>query len=101
MAALFENTGKRDAAEILEQACNVRTAAKAVQGATPTLLLDKLGERLTFARTGTRRYETLVSKCEAFGSFEGGPSKAGLEHVCNVPMQRPLSLDEEAHRSVA
>jgi ferritin-like metal-binding protein YciE len=58
-----------------------RTAAQAVQGAKPTLLMDKLGERLAFERTGTRLYEALVSKCEAFGSFEGGPSKADLEHV--------------------
>lgn len=59
----------------------VLTAAKAVTGAKPTLLLDKLGERLAFERTGTRLYEALVSKWEAFGSFDGGPSKADLEHV--------------------
>ena len=59
----------------------VLTAAKAVTGAKPTLLMDKLGERLAFERTGTRLYEALVSKCEAFGSFKGGPSKADLEHV--------------------
>jgi len=59
----------------------VRTAAKAVTGAKPTLLMDKLGERLAFECTGTRLYEALVSKCDAFGSFDGGPSQADLEHV--------------------
>jgi ferritin-like metal-binding protein YciE len=59
----------------------VRTAAKAITGAKPTLLLDKLGERLAFERAGTRLYEALVSKCDAFGSFQGGPRKADLEHI--------------------
>jgi hypothetical protein len=59
----------------------VRTAAKAVMGEKPTLLLDKLGERLAFERGGTRLYEALISKHDAFGSFSGGPSRADLEHV--------------------
>jgi len=44
--------------------------------------MDKLGERLAFERTGTRLYEALISKHDAFGSFAGGPSKADLEHIC-------------------
>jgi hypothetical protein len=59
----------------------VHTAAKAVMGEKPTLLLDKLGERLAFERSGTRLYEALVSKHETFGSFRGGPSKADLEDI--------------------
>jgi rubrerythrin len=46
-----------------------------------SLLMDKLGERLAFERTGIRLYEALVSKHEAFGSFEGGPSREDLEHI--------------------
>jgi rubrerythrin len=57
------------------------SAAKAANGAPPLLLTDKLGERLAFERTGTRLYEALVSKHEAFGSFPGGPSRDDLEHV--------------------
>lgn len=60
----------------------VQTAVKAVMGEQPTLFMDKLGERLAFERTGTRLYEALISKHEAFGSFAGGPSKADLEHIC-------------------
>jgi ferritin-like metal-binding protein YciE len=59
----------------------VHTAVKAMKGAKPTLFLDKLGERLAFERTGTRLYEALVSKYEAFGSFSDGPSRDDLEHV--------------------
>jgi hypothetical protein len=43
--------------------------------------MDKLGERLAFERTGTRLYDALISKHEAFGSFTGGPSKADLAHI--------------------
>jgi rubrerythrin len=59
----------------------VQTAVKAVMGEQPMLLMDKLGERLAFERTGTRLYEALVSKYDAFGSFDGGPSRDDLEHV--------------------
>jgi len=59
----------------------VKTAVKAVMGEKPMLFMDKLGERLAFERTGTRLYEALVSKYDAFGSFTGGPSRGDLEHV--------------------
>jgi rubrerythrin len=59
----------------------VQTAVKAMMGEKPTLLMDKLGERLAFERAGTRLYEALVSKHDAFGSFAGVPSRDNLEHV--------------------
>ncbi|MEW6301149.1 MAG: ferritin-like domain-containing protein [Thermodesulfobacteriota bacterium] len=59
----------------------VQTAAKAVTGKSPTLFLDKLGERLAFERAGTRLYEAVISKYDAFGSFTGGPSRQDLEHL--------------------
>jgi rubrerythrin len=58
-----------------------KTAMKAVMGAQPTLFLDKLGERLAFERSGTRLYEALVSKHDAFGSFAGGPRKEDLAEI--------------------
>ena len=58
-----------------------KTALKAVMGAQPTLWMDKLGERLAFERSGTRLYEALVSKHNAFGSFAGGPSKGDLAAI--------------------
>jgi rubrerythrin len=59
----------------------VHTAVKAVMGEKAMLFMDKLGERLAFERSGTRLYEALVSKHDAFGSFTGGPSRDDLEHV--------------------
>lgn len=32
-----------------------------VKGDSPTILLDKLGERLAFKRTGTRLYDALIT----------------------------------------
>lgn len=59
-----------------------------LRGEHPALLLDKLGERLAFERTGTRLYETLLEKHESAGSFEGGPALAEL---------RSIRDDEAAH----
>jgi rubrerythrin len=36
----------------------------ALKGDSPQILLDKLGERLAFERTGTRLYDALITKCE-------------------------------------
>jgi rubrerythrin len=44
-------------------------------------ILDKLGARLAFERTGVRLYQAMISKHDAFGSFRGGPSRADLEHI--------------------
>jgi hypothetical protein len=61
----------------------VQTAVKAVVGEQPTLLMDKLGERLAFERSGTRLYEALLAKHNAFGGFSGGPTGGDLKHVLN------------------
>jgi len=44
-------------------------------------LLDKLGARLAFERTGTRLYEALISKHDAYGTFAGGPNRHDLQHI--------------------
>ena len=57
---------------------------KAAVGAGPSpMLMDKLGERLAFERTGTRLYEAIISKHEAYGGFDGGPSRADLLEILN------------------
>jgi len=48
---------------------------------TPALLLDRLGERLAFERSGARLYELLILKLEGGGAFPGGPSRDDLEHI--------------------
>jgi rubrerythrin len=49
------------------------------KGRHTAALLDKLGERLAFERTGTRLYEAVLSKHDAFGSWAGGPTRVELE----------------------
>lgn len=65
-----------------------KAAVRGVRGARPTQFIDKLGERLGFERSGVRLYEALISKFDAFGSFDGGPTRAELEHIL---------LEEHAH----
>lgn len=59
----------------------VRDTVRRLTGAQTTVLLDKIGERLAFERTGTRLYETLLEKLDGGASFEGGPTRADLEHI--------------------
>jgi len=59
----------------------VKSAGTALKGESPTQLIDKLGERLAFERTGTRLYEALLSKHDALGSFDGGPSRADIQEI--------------------
>jgi rubrerythrin len=42
-----------------------RAAGRKLAGKSPGVLIDKLGERLAFERTGTRLYEALIAKAEA------------------------------------
>jgi len=58
-----------------------KTAAEAIRGNAPAHLIDKLGERLGFERTGVRLYEGLLAKFDAHGGFEGGPERRELEEV--------------------
>lgn len=58
-----------------------KTALALLKGRQPTVLLDKLGERLAFERTGSRLYEALLAKHDALGSWEGGPSRAALASI--------------------
>lgn len=44
-----------------------KTGMQKVSGRNPEVLIDKLGARLAFERTGTRLYEGLLAKCEANG----------------------------------
>lgn len=44
-------------------------------------LIDKLGARLAFERAGTRLYQALISKLDAYGSFSGGPTRQDLEQI--------------------
>jgi hypothetical protein len=58
-----------------------KSATRGLRGLRPTQYVDKLGERLAFERAGVRLCEGLISKLEAFGGFDGGPSRADLEQM--------------------
>ncbi len=57
----------------------VKTAMQRAMGRDPDLLIDKLGARLAFERTGTRLYDALLSKHLAYGSWASGPTQRELE----------------------
>lgn len=58
-----------------------------LKGRKPTVFLNKLGERLAFERTGTRLYQTMISKYDTLGSWEGGPTREELVRFCNEERQ--------------
>jgi ferritin-like protein len=57
------------------------TGIDAIKGVNAAVLIDKLGERLAFERTGARLYETIIEKTIAEGPPEGGPSLTELETI--------------------
>lgn len=46
-------------------------------------LLDRLGARLQFEKTGTRLYEAVLAKHDAYGAFDGGPTRDDLMVIRN------------------
>jgi hypothetical protein len=64
---------------------NIKGAAKAVidtaRGTNLVVLLDKLGERLAFERTGTRLYEALIAKHDIADALPYGPTRAELVEI--------------------
>lgn len=63
----------------------VATGTAALLGAEPQLLLDKLGERLAFERTGTRLYDALIDKVDSL-------EKAG---TATAPLPVLIQIREE------
>jgi hypothetical protein len=59
----------------------IKTILEKVEGHKATVLIDKLGERLAFERTGTRLYDALLAKLEAANVHEGGPTREQLERI--------------------
>jgi rubrerythrin len=58
-----------------------KTAVDVLKGQQPTVLLDRLGDRLAFERTGVRLYEALLDKFEALETWEGGPLREELAAI--------------------
>lgn len=64
------------------------TAMAKVTGKKPEVLIDKLGERLAFERTGTRLYEAMLLKCGAVDAVNNLIDVTQLAHIRD---------EEEAH----
>ena len=67
---------------------------KARKKPTPALL-DKLGGRLAFERSGVRLYEGVLLKYRVHGSWDGGPTEAELEHLRSEEREHFLMLHEK------
>ncbi len=59
----------------------VNMGVSMLKGDSPQILLDKLGERLAFERTGTRLYDALITKCEAMLDGEISMTIEDLENI--------------------
>jgi len=57
------------------------TGASMLTGDQPQLLLDKLGERLAFERTGTRLYDALITKFETTQDGSTSMTLADLQQI--------------------
>lgn len=57
------------------------TGASLLSGDQPQLLIDKLGERLAFERTGTRLYDALMTKFEAVQERPPSMTLADLQKI--------------------
>lgn len=59
----------------------LKTGVSKLTGNEPTLLMDKLGERLAFERTGTRLYDALITKFEAIQDGTTSMTLADLQQI--------------------
>lgn len=70
------------------------TAVEMIKGHKPNVLLDKLGERLAFERTGVRLFDGLLAKYEAGGSWDAGPTLEELVRFRNDEARHFTMLKE-------
>lgn len=58
----------------------LKNALNKLVGVNPAVLIDKLGERLAFERSGTRLYEALMAKVQAIEEVDAGDRLETLQH---------------------
>ena len=63
-----------------------KAGMQALTGKRAQTLIDRLGERLAFERSGTRLYEAMITKCKAAGDSDAQPYLAELEQFCAEEM---------------
>lgn len=76
----------------------VSAAKEAVKGKKATFLIDKLGERLAFERSGVRAYEGILFKFDVRGGFDGGPTREDLEQFLDEELAHFQMLSEAMRR---
>ncbi|MES2016726.1 MAG: ferritin Dps family protein [Pseudomonadota bacterium] len=59
----------------------ISVGVRMLKGGSPHILLDKLGERLAFERTGARLYDALITKCEVMLEADISMTIADLERI--------------------
>ena len=64
-----------------------KTTMKLLKGQKAMVFVDKVAERMAFERGGVRLYEALLSKHDAYGTWEGGPTRADLEGIMRDELQ--------------
>lgn len=59
------------------------TTVDKIKGKNPEVLIDKLGQRLAFERSGVRLYQALITKVEASGHIRRAELRTDLLHICS------------------
>jgi ferritin-like protein len=69
----------------------IKTGLTKLKGGQPTVLLDKLGERIAFERSGTRLYDALIAKYKA--TLESGEDPLlPAVHAAGATTETPLEI---------
>lgn len=61
----------------------LQTTMDKVTGNNPELLIDKLGQRLAYERSGVRLYQAMITKVDAAGHLRRADLRADLVHICS------------------
>lgn len=71
-----------------------KTAMKAMQGEKSNVLVDKLGERLAFERSGVRLYDAVLAKIPASATRKGDLDASELRHLRDEEHRHMLVVKE-------
>ena len=69
----------------------VKTGLAALKGGSPGVLMDKVGERLAYERTGVRLYEALIAKYQA-ATLQSGEVLVRAEEVQEIAEAQGLAV---------
>lgn len=78
----------------------VSTMIDKLSGDRPEVLIDKLGERLAFERTGTRLYDAMITKCQRLETAEVDPDMMVMLQRIRDEEARHMAMVDSAIRSI-